>query len=69
MEGWITAVYTLSSVWLSVSDVTVGSEQIKHASQAMHEPGIPVVCRSDTSVSGAATYASPRTRAFGGLYL
>lgn len=42
-----------------VSDATVGSEQIKHADEAMHEPGIPVVCSSDTSVSGTTAYVSP----------
>lgn len=69
MQCWITAVYTLFSIPFSVSDATVGSEQIKHAGQAMHEPGIPVVCRSDTSVSGAATYVSLQTGAFRGLSL
>lgn len=41
-----------------VSDATGGSEQIKHADEAMHEPGIPVVCSSDTSVSGTTAYVS-----------
>ncbi len=40
--------------------VAVGSKQMKHAGQAMHETGVPVVCWSDTSVSGTATYVSLR---------
>lgn len=35
----------------SASDTSVGSEQIKHVGQAMHEPGVPVVCWRDTSVA------------------
>lgn len=42
----------LSKQALFSVDATVGSEQIKRAGQAMHESGVPVVCRSDTCVSG-----------------
>lgn len=49
----------------SVVYATVGSEQIKRAGQAMHESGIPVVCKSDTCVSGTATCVFPN----GSIYL
>lgn len=42
---------------------------IEHAGQVMHEAGIPVVCWSDTSVSGSATYVSQQMRVFGDPFL